>query len=121
MKLKEKVCIITGAAGGIGSAAAHKFAAEGATVVVCDVSRVGVDRICDSIESAGGRAKGQVVDVSKRDTIDAMVTDVRQKFGRIDVLVNNAGITGDARLVKMSQDQWDKVIDVNLKGVFNCT
>src|SRR5574338_22548 len=102
MRLLDKVCIITGSANGIGLAAAHKFAAEGAIVIVCDLNAGQVAEAVKGIEAKGGKAAGYVVNVTERATIDAMVADVKAKFGRIDALVNNAGITKDARLVKMT-------------------
>jgi 3-oxoacyl-[acyl-carrier protein] reductase len=110
MKLKDKVCIVTGAAQGIGAATAKRFADEGAIVIACD-------RRADAIE---GAAEVFEVDVTRREQVDAMVAAVKAKYGRIDVLVNNAGITKDARLVKMTLQQFDAVIDVNLRGVFHC-
>ena len=121
MRLADKVSIITGAAAGIGLAAARKFAAEGAVVIVCDLDPGKVEFAVQEIEAAGGRAEGYVVNVTERATVDAMVAAVKAKYGRIDVLVNNAGITQDARLVKMTEAQFDAVVGVNLKGVFNCT
>ena len=121
MRLKDKVCIITGSANGIGLAAARKFAAEGAFTIVCDLQGEQVAAAVAGVEAEGGRAAGYVVNVADRATVDAMVADVKARHGRIDVLVNNAGITRDARLVKMTEVQWDAVIDVNLKGVFHCT
>jgi 3-oxoacyl-[acyl-carrier protein] reductase len=109
MKLKNKVCIITGAAQGIGHATAQKFADEGAIVIACDRRPEG----CNGFES-------YALDVTDREQVDAVVAAVKAKHGRIDVLVNNAGITKDARLVKMTTDQFDAVIDVNLRGVFHC-
>ena len=120
MRLKDKVCIITGAASGIGLATALKFAREGAAVICCDRRREGVDAAAAACRDLGGRAEGFVVDVTDRAQVDAMVAEVRQAFGRIDVLVNNAGITKDARLQKMTLEQFDAVIDVNLRGVFHC-
>ena len=121
MRLKDKVAIITGCASGIGEATAIKFAAEGAKVVVCDVNQAGVDKVVADLVAGGADAIGFVVDVTKTDTIAAMVTSVKEKYNRIDVLVNNAGITQDAQLFKMTEDQFDRVIDINLKGVYNCT
>ncbi|WP_027469464.1 3-oxoacyl-ACP reductase FabG [Deefgea rivuli] len=121
MRLKDKVAIITGSASGIGEATAIKFAAEGAKVVVCDVNQAGVDKVVAALVAGGADAVGFVVDVTKTDTIAAMVAAVKEKYNRIDVLVNNAGIVMDAQLFKMSEDQFDRVIDVNLKGVYNCT
>ena len=121
MRLLNKVCIITGSANGIGLAAAQKFATEGAIAIICDLNPEQVATAVKGIEDSGGKAAGYVVNVADRATVDAMVADVKAKYGRIDVLVNNAGITRDARLVKMTEEQFDTVIAVNLKGVFNCT
>ena len=120
MRLTEKICIVTGAAQGIGLATAIKFAQEGAIVMVCDLRPDAIDQAVTSCQAAGGRAEGFVVDVTDREQVDAMVAAVKARHGRIDVLVNNAGITKDARLVKMTQQQFDAVIDVNLRGVFHC-
>lgn len=120
MRLKNKVSIITGAAQGIGLATALKFAQEGAIVVVCDLRQTGVDEAVSACKREGAQAVGQVVNVTDRASVDAMVAAVRAQFGRVDVLVNNAGITQDARLQKMSLAQFDAVIDVNLRGVFHC-
>jgi len=121
MRLKGKIAIVTGATGGIGMATARKFAGEGAAVVVADLDRARVDEAAASLAEAGARAIGVRVDVTDRASVDAMVAATLDAFGRIDCLVNNAGITQDARLVKMSEEQFDRVIDVNLKGVFLCT
>jgi 3-oxoacyl-[acyl-carrier protein] reductase len=119
-RLDNKISIITGAAQGIGLATALKFAAEGATVIVCDVKQTSVDEAVTQCESLGATAMGFVMDVTQRDMVDAVVATVKERFGRIDVLVNNAGITQDARLQKMTLEQFDRVIDVNLRGVFHC-
>ena len=121
MKLKGKVAIITGAAAGIGQASAQKFASEGAIVVLCDRSADAVRQEAQRLNQHGHVAVAYTLDVTDRTSIDTMVADVKARFGRIDVLVNNAGITQDARLTRMTEAQFDKVIDVNLKGVFNCT
>lgn len=121
MRLKDKVAIITGAANGIGLATAEKFAAEGAKVAICDVTQAGVDAAVAAIKAKGGEAAGFIVDVTKKNQITAMVEGVKAKFGgRIDVLVNNAGIVMDAQLYKMTDEQFDRVIDINLRGVYNC-
>ena len=119
-RLAGKVSIITGAGQGIGLATALKFAREGAVVVVCDVRQAQVDAAVAQCKALGAQAFGLVVDVTQREMVDAMVQRVLKEFGRIDVLVNNAGITQDARLQKMTLEQFDKVIDVNLRGVFHC-
>jgi 3-oxoacyl-[acyl-carrier protein] reductase len=120
-RLNHKVSIITGAAQGIGLATAIKFAEEGATVVVCDVKPDAVDAAVLRCQALGAQAVGFVMDVTQRESVDAVVANVMAQFGRIDVLVNNAGITQDARLQKMTLAQFDRVIDVNLRGVFHCT
>ena len=119
-RLSQKVSIITGAAQGIGLATALKFAQEGAIVVVCDVKQAAVDEAVQQCQAIGAQSVGFVVDVTQRDMVDAMVKRVVEQFGRVDVLVNNAGITQDARLQKMTEEQFDRVIGVNLRGVFHC-
>jgi 3-oxoacyl-[acyl-carrier protein] reductase len=122
MKLAQKIAIITGAAQGIGLATALKFAREGATVIVCDLRQAGVDDAVSQCHALGGdRSEGFALNVTDRAAVDAMVQAVLQRHGRIDVLVNNAGITKDARLQKMTLEQFDAVIDVNLRGVFHCS
>jgi 3-oxoacyl-[acyl-carrier protein] reductase len=121
MRLTNKICIITGAAQGIGLATALKFAREGAVVILCDLKQQALDEAVAQCRALGGQAQGYVMSVTERTQVDAVVAAVKEKFGRIDVLVNNAGITKDARLQKMTLEQFDSVIDVNLRGVFHCT
>lgn len=118
-RLQGKVAIITGAAQGIGYATARKFLEEGATVVACDISKASIDAALPSL-SGRGVIDGVVVDVTVREQVDAMTAGVVQRHGRIDILINNAGITLDARLQKMTEEQFDRVIAVNLKGTYNC-
>jgi len=118
-RLQGKVAIITGAAQGIGYATARKFLDEGATVIACDISKASIDAALPSL-SVRGAIEGVVVDVTAREQVDAMTAAVAQRHGRIDILINNAGITLDARLQKMTEDQFDRVIAVNLKGTYNC-
>jgi 3-oxoacyl-[acyl-carrier protein] reductase len=120
-RLDSKVSLITGAAQGIGLATALKFAREGAIVIVCDVKQAAVDEAVAQCQAEGATARGFVMDVTQREMVDAVVASVLAEFGRIDVLVNNAGITQDARLQKMTLEQFDRVIDVNLRGVFHCS
>ena len=120
MRLRDKVAIITGSARGIGQATALKFADEGAKVVVCDVDIAGVDAVVQQVKAAGGIAVGFKVDVTDKSGIAQMVETVLVQFGRIDVLVNNAGIVADAQFRKMTDEQFDRVIDINLKGTYNC-
>jgi len=121
MKLKDKVAIITGAASGIGLATAKVFAAEGARVVLADIDAERTETARAAVAQIGGDTLGLRVDVTDRTSVDAMVAATLARFGRIDCLVNNAGITKDARLVKMTEQQFDNVISVNLKGVFHCS
>ncbi|WP_321901455.1 3-oxoacyl-ACP reductase FabG [Paraburkholderia tropica] len=121
MRLKGKVAIVTGAGQGIGAATARKFAREGAVVAICDLNADAVAQVESACREAGAQANGYVLDVANRDAVGAMVADVIARHGRIDVLVNNAGITRDARLQKMTLQQFDDVIDVNLRAVFNAT
>lgn len=119
MRLKNKVSIITGAAQGIGLATALKFADEGAIVIACGPRADAVEAAAAACRERGAQALAFTVDVTRRDQVDAMVAAVKARFGRIDVLINNAGITQDARLQKMSLAQFDAVIDVNLRGSFH--
>jgi len=119
-RLQGRVCIVTGAAQGIGLATARRFLQDGAIVALCDIRRESVDAAVEALRELG-TVEGFVVDVTRRDQIDAMVSAVHTRHGSIDVLVNNAGITLDARLQKMNDEQFDRVIDVNLKGTFNCS
>ncbi len=121
MKLKDKVAVITGAAAGIGQATARKFAGEGATVILCDRAADAVQKEVRSLRSEGYTVAAYTLDVADRAGVEALAADILEKFGRIDILVNNAGITLDAKVTRMTEEQFDRVIDVNLKGVFNCT
>lgn len=121
MKLQDKVVIITGAGRGIGRESALNLAREGASVVVCDRDAGCVAEVVAQIAAAGGQAMDGTVDVTDRSQLSELTQRVVDNWGRIDVLINNAGITADATLAKMTEDQFDRVIDVNLKGVFNCT
>lgn len=121
MRLADKVSIITGAGSGIGHATAIKFGQEGAKVAVCDIDEPAAKAVAREIIDSGGEALAFRIDVTDKESIARMVEGVMAKWGRIDTLVNNAGIVQDAQLKKMSDDQFDRVIDVNLKGVYNCT
>src|SRR5438477_4508398 len=118
-RLPGKVSIITGAGQGIGQATAVKFAQEGAKVAVCDINEATIQETVAKIEEFGGESAGFVIDVTDKHSIARMVEGVMAKWGRIDTLVNNAGIVQDAQFRKMSDDQFDRVVDVNLKGVYN--
>jgi 3-oxoacyl-[acyl-carrier protein] reductase len=120
MRLQGKVAIITGAARGIGKATAEKFLKEGASVVICDISKEQVDTAVNELKAISENVIGVKVDVTNRAEVDEMVRLTVEKFGKVDCLVNNAGITADNTLLKMTEAEWDRVIDINLKGVFNC-
>jgi 3-oxoacyl-[acyl-carrier protein] reductase len=120
VRLTGKVALITGASRGIGKATALKFAKEGAKIVVCDLDDSVADTVAE-IRLQGGTAIGFKVDVTQSESISSMVHGAMSAYGHIDVLVNNAGIVADAQLKKMTDDQFDRVIDVNLKGTYNCT
>ena len=125
-RLAGKVAIVTGAASGIGAATALKFATEGARVMLADLSASALEKACASIRAVlPGIDPASVTSIAADVTDDAqvrqMVARTCEQHGRVDCLVNNAGITLDARLVKMTEVQFDRVIDVNLKGVFLCT
>jgi 3-oxoacyl-[acyl-carrier protein] reductase len=119
-RLHNKVAIITGAARGIGAETARRFAEEGAHVVLCDVTAEEGEGMASRIRKAGGSAIFLPVDVTNRQSVQDLIDRTVAHFGRLDVLVNNAGVLRDAQLRKMSEDQFDLVIDVNLKGVYNC-
>jgi 3-oxoacyl-[acyl-carrier protein] reductase len=121
MRLLGKVALITGAGNGIGKETAIVFAREGARLVIADFDANAGEQTVKELETVGAEALFTKVDVSSRESVDAMVEAAMERFGRIDVLINNAGITQDAMLTKMTVDQWQKVIDVNLSGVFHCT
>ena len=116
--LTGKVALVTGAARGIGAEIAKKLAAEGAAVAICDLKAEWCDETVKAVEALGGQAKGYGVNVAVSAEVDACVKAVIADFGKLDILVNNAGITKDGLLMRMSDDDWDAVINVNLKGTF---
>jgi 3-oxoacyl-[acyl-carrier protein] reductase len=122
MQVKDKVVMITGAARGIGKNAAKMFLANGAKVAVCDVNETQLQEAVKDLNPTGALPLLTVAaNVTDRASVERAVKTVTEKWGRVDVLINNAGITRDALLAKMVESDFDKVIDVNLKGVFNCT
>jgi 3-oxoacyl-[acyl-carrier protein] reductase len=120
MRLKGKVALITGGANGIGLATAKRFAKEGAKIILWDVSQKGQE-VAEQLKSSGYEAIFQQLSVADEPAVNSAVDAAQRQFGRIDILLNNAGITKDRTLLKMSKEEWDEVISVNLTGVFNCT
>jgi len=120
MRLKNKIALITGGANGIGLATTERFAREGAKIILWDVSDKGND-VADRLREDGHEIIFQKVSVTNMDEVQSSVVAAKEKFGRIDILINNAGITRDRTLLNMTNQEWDDVISVNLTGVFNCT
>jgi len=120
MRLKDKVALITGAARGIGQAIAMTFAKEGADIVVADVNLETAQKTASEIEGLGRKALALEMDVTSYEKVEEGINKILDKMGKVDILVNNAGITKDNLLLRMSQAEWDAVINVNLKGTFNC-
>ncbi len=119
MKVKGRVALVTGSGGGIGEVVAKTLAQNGARVVINDINEENIFRVVEDIKLADGEALGVVADISKRDQVQEMVKNTVEKFGGIDILVNNAGIAKDKGFLKMTEDDWDSVLNVNLKGMFN--
>lgn len=120
-RLKDRAALITGSARGIGKAVAIRLAKEGADIVISDIDLGGTETTALEIEGLGQKAIAIRSDVADFKDVNEMVKKAIEQFGKIDILVNNAGITRDSLLVRMSEEQWDQVIAVNLKGAFNCT
>jgi len=120
MRLKDKVVLVTGGARGIGRAIAISFAKEGADVALGDVNKQDMEKTRLDIEALGRKSLALEMDVTDYANIEESINKILDKFGKVDILVNNAGITKDNLLLRMSQTEWDAVINVNLKGSFNC-
>lgn len=120
MRLKDKVALITGGANGIGLATAERFAREGARLILWDVSDKGAE-VAGRLGKEGHEVIFEKVSVTDQREVVNAVREARDRFGRIDILINNAGITRDRTLLNMSREEWDDVIAVNLTGVFTCT
>jgi 3-oxoacyl-[acyl-carrier protein] reductase len=121
LKLKGRVALITGAAQGIGKSVALLLAQNGADIVVSDINFEKAEETAKEIESIGSKAIAIKVDVANLKDVERMVESILEKFGKIDILVNNAGITRDKLILRMTEEDWDAVLNVNLKGTFNCT
>jgi len=120
-RLQNKVAIVTGGARGIGLATVEKFLAEGASVAIWDIDEKSGQETASSLNTESGKVAFFKVDTSSLAAVQEAASQVKDQFGQIDILVNNAGITRDSSLKKMTEEQWQQVIDVNLTGVFNCT
>ncbi len=120
-KFENKVVIVTGSARGIGFAIAETFAENGATSIILDLFQDTVDEAVKKITDKGLKAIGYVIDITNSELIGNLFKEIFQKFGKINILINNAGITKDGLLMKMKESDWDAVINVNLKGTFICT
>lgn len=120
-RLENKIAIITGGAQGIGKAAVKKFAEESAVVIIWDVNEEKASATIDELKDISNKIEFQKVDVTKLESVAEAAKQIIDKYQKIDIIINNAGITRDASFLKMTSDQWQQVIDVNLTGVFNCT
>jgi 3-oxoacyl-[acyl-carrier protein] reductase len=121
MLLQGKISIITGGARGIGKAIAARFAQEGSQIALCDVNPDSLESAKKEIEGTGREVLADVVDVTDIVNVQRFVQKVLDKFGKIDILINNAGITRDGLLIRMNDADWNAVLNVNLKGTFNCS
>jgi len=121
MRFKDKVIIVTGGGSGIGKEVSKIFSIEGANTVIFDVDENSINSFEKEMASMGYKLEGYKVDVSNFEEVNKVTTKIFEKYGKIDILVNNAGITRDNFLTKMSVDDWNKVISINLTGTFNCT
>jgi len=120
VRLAGKVALVTGAAAGIGAATARRLAREGALVALNDVGAEGLEAVAGDVRAGGAKALVVPGDVARKADVERMVAETVRAFGRIDILVNNAGINRDAMAAKMTEEQWDAVLAVNLKGTFLC-
>lgn len=120
-RLENKIAVITGGVQGIGKATVEKFVDEGASVIVWDVSEAAGKKFESDLNSRNYKCKFMKVNVADYAEVEKSMADVIAEFGHVDILINNAGILRDSTLVKMTPEQWQQVIDVNLTGVFNCT
>lgn len=121
MSVAGKTTIITGGAQGIGLAISQRFARDGAKVAIWDIDEAAAQRTADELVAAGGKAIACRVDIADRAQVDAAIAAVREAFGPISILVNNAGISNIVPFLDMTEEQWDRMITINLKGVFHCT
>ena len=120
-ELNNKVAMVTGAARGLGQAIAVKMAEAGADLALCDLNAEWLEETAGKVKALGRRVECYSVNVAEGDSVTAGVKAIQNDFGKVDVLINNAGITKDGLIMRMSEDDWDAVLNVNLKGVFLCT
>jgi 3-oxoacyl-[acyl-carrier protein] reductase len=120
MRIKDKVALVTGAGRGIGEAIVFALAKEGADIVACDINLEVLQQVAKKIEDLGRKILILKADVSQVSEVEEMVKKALDKFNKIDILVNNAGITRDNLILRMSEEEWDQVLNINLKGAFNC-
>ena len=120
-RLAERVAIITGGGSGLGRATAALFADEGAKVVVADIDPDGAGETVDLIRSRAGEATAATTDVTNAGSAESLAASALERYGRIDILVNNAGVRGMGSVLDLSEQQWDSILDVNLKGMFLCS
>jgi 3-oxoacyl-[acyl-carrier protein] reductase len=118
---KEKIAVVTGASRGIGRSISLALAAQGATIVAVDMDQAATDEIVRELQAAGGKALAVVGNVTIPEDVERMIDAAMETFGRVDILINNAGITRDGLLMRMKDEDWDAVLNVNLKGAFLCT
>jgi 3-oxoacyl-[acyl-carrier protein] reductase len=120
MRLENKVAMITGSGSGIGKETAYLFAKEGAKLILTGKTADKLEKVCNEIHENGGKAIFKAGDVSKREDMDDVVNMALNEFGKIDILINNAGVNKDALVTKMTREQWNGIIEVDLTGAFNC-
>jgi 3-oxoacyl-[acyl-carrier protein] reductase len=120
MDIKGRVALVTGAGQGIGKAIALKLATYGATVVINDINKKAEETAAEIVKE-GGKSMAIIADVSSAKDVERMIKETLEVYGQIDILVNNAGITRDSLLMRMEEDSWDKVLEIDLKSVFLCS
>jgi len=118
---KDKIAVVTGASRGIGRSIALALAAKGAVIVAVDMDQTSTDAVVSELQASGARALGVVGNVTNTQDVEKMFNSAVESFGRVDILINNAGITRDGLLVRMKDEDWDAVLSVNLKGAFLCS
>ncbi len=116
--MQDQIALVTGASRGIGAAIAAELGRQGATVIGTATTQSGADKISEALQQAGIKGAGMALDVNDLAQVEAVLKDISDKFGAISILVNNAGVTRDTLLMRMSEDDWDTVISTNLKSVF---